>query len=181
VAFLSRHARGALKISAHLSGVNLANPVKDKNGRPQATAGVHWSVTHKTTYVGAVVSPEPVGIDIETIAPRRSDAVLRKAADPDEWSLATGGDRWEMFHRIWTAKEAVLKATGTGLTDLSQCRVVAIPDRFSLMLQYRSLPFIVEHYYFENHIASILKVCERVQWLLSRIDPTAGEGQPGSS
>ena len=127
VAFLSRHARKALQISAAESNLTIGAALKDRDGRPQPVKGVYWSLTHKPAYVGAIVARRLIGIDIETIVQRKTEALFDKVADSDEWALI-GSRSWEGFHRYWTAKEAVLKADGTGLEGLSRCRVVAIPD-----------------------------------------------------
>jgi 4'-phosphopantetheinyl transferase len=165
VAFLSRHARKALQISAAESHLKIGAALKDRDGRPQPVKGVYWSLTHKPTYVGAIVARRRVGIDIETIVQRKTETLLDKVADSDEWALI-GSRSWEGFHRYWTAKEAVLKADGTGLEGLSRCRVVAIPDANSLIVQIKRRRMSVEHFYFDGHIASVAKTAGTVHWTL---------------
>ncbi|MGW8187587.1 MAG: 4'-phosphopantetheinyl transferase family protein, partial [Desulfobacterales bacterium] len=114
VAFLSRHARKALQISAAESHLTIGAALKDRDGRPQPVRGVYWSLTHKPAYVGAIVARSLIGIDIETIVQRKTEALFDKVADSNEWALI-GSRSWEGFHRYWTAKEAALKADGTGL------------------------------------------------------------------
>jgi 4'-phosphopantetheinyl transferase len=165
VAFLSRHARKALQISAAESHLKIGAALKDRDGRPQPVKGVYWSLTHKPTYVGAIVARRRVGIDIETIVQRKTETLLDKVADSDEWALI-GSRSWEGFHRYWTAKEAVLKADGTGLEGLSRCRVVAIPDANSLIVQIKRRRMTVEHFFFDGHIASVAKTTGTVRWTL---------------
>ena len=109
VAFLSRHARKALQISAAESNLTIGAALKDRDGRPQPVKGVYWSLTHKPAYVGAIVARRRVGIDIETIVQRKTEALFDKVADSDEWALI-GSRSWEGFHRYWTAKEAVTES-----------------------------------------------------------------------
>jgi 4'-phosphopantetheinyl transferase len=165
VAFLSRHARKALQISAAASNLTIGAALKDREGRPQPVKGVYWSLTHKPAYVGAIVARRHVGIDIETIVRRKTEALFDKVADSDEWALI-GSRSWEGFHRYWTAKEAVLKADGCGLEGLSRCRVAAIPDAKSLIVQIKRRKMIVEHFYFDGHIASVAKSAGTVRWTL---------------
>jgi len=163
VKFLSHHARKALEISARKSGVRLGDLLKDDSGRPLPFDGIYWSLTHKPGYVGAVVSFERIGIDLEKIEPRRTSALFRKVADPDEWALADS-ESWSIFHRYWTAKEAVLKVTGIGLADLSKCRIVEVCNHHNLVIAYLNQLWPVEHYYFDGHIASIVKNTEMIKW-----------------
>jgi len=163
VKFLSRHARKALEISARKTGIRLGDLLKDDNGRPLPCDGIYWSLTHKPGYVGAVVSFEKIGIDLEKVEPRRTRALFRKVADPDEWTLADSKS-WSVFHRYWTAKEAVLKVTGIGLADLSKCRIIEVCDHLNLVIAYLNQLWPVEHYYFDGHIASIVKNTEMIKW-----------------
>jgi 4'-phosphopantetheinyl transferase len=165
VTFLSRHARKALQISAAESNLTIGAALKDRDGRPRPVEGVYWSLTHKPAYVGAIAARRLIGIDIEAMVQRKTEALFDKVADSDEWALI-GSRSWEGFHRYWTAKEAVLKADGTGLEGLSHCRVVAIPTENSLIVQIKRRRMIVEHFYFDGHIASVAKTAGTVHWTL---------------
>lgn len=166
VVYLSRRARKALGLSADKSGLGSIEPFKDENGRPLPSGGIHWSLTHKPEYVAGVVARHPVGIDIEKIIRRKTEALFDKVALEEEWNLV-GGRSWEGFHRYWTAKEAVLKAEGTGLIGLSDCRVIGIPDAFNLVIRMKNRRVTVEHHYFDSHIASIVKAEGNVRWTLT--------------
>ena len=61
VKYLSRHARKALAASAQISRITLGNLKKDQEGRPLPFGGINRSVTHKTEYVGGVVSRTEIG------------------------------------------------------------------------------------------------------------------------
>jgi 4'-phosphopantetheinyl transferase len=163
VAFLSRYAREALERSAQASGLTLGRLRKDAQGAPLPAAGNYWSVTHKPRYVGGVAAPLPIGIDIEKIRPC-AEALFRKTADSREWGLGAG-DREVLFFRYWTAKEAVLKAAGTGLRGLGGCRIRTVDDPFNLTLDCEGRTWQVEHLYFGGHIASVVKHTGPVVWL----------------
>ena len=126
--------------------------------------GVHWSLSHKSTIVGGVAAPFPVGLDLETIRPV-SDALLAKVADEREWRLASG-DRLEMFFRFWTAKEAVLKAVGKGIAGLSRCRIIEVVDDSRMMLTFEEHPWPVAHRRFDGHVAAVTTHACAVAWYL---------------
>jgi 4'-phosphopantetheinyl transferase len=166
VAFLSRQARQALKISAQKSGIQIGDPVKDDNGVPRPVDGIHWSISHKTRYVCGVAAPAPIGIDIERVRDF-SEGLFQKTAVKREWTLAdmeTGSVT--AFFRFWTAKEAVLKATGIGIKDLLKCRVHQILDDHHLLIKYDGRDWLIEHFFFEDHVASIVKSSFQIEWIV---------------
>jgi len=164
VASLSRHARRALEISARKIGIAIADLQKDAKGAPLPFDGNYWSLTHKPQYVGGVMATNRVGIDIEKIR-SCSDALFKKVADPGEWDLADETS-FTFFFRYWTSKECVLKAAGTGIRDLSKCRIVRIIDDNSIEIDYQGKRWHVEHAFFDGHIASVVKNGCDVQWVL---------------
>jgi 4'-phosphopantetheinyl transferase len=167
VIYLSRHARRALRIAAQKSGVRLGELVKDDNGVPQSFEGIHWSISHKTRYVCGVVAPAQIGIDIERVR-RFSDGLFKKTATDREWALADmESDSVMAFFRYWTAKEAVLKATGVGIKDLLKCRVDHIFDDKHLQIQYDGQNWLIEHFFFNDHVASIVKSSFQIEWIIN--------------
>ena len=166
VRYLSRHARRALELSAAKSAVTLGQLTKDDRGVPQPVNGIFWSLSHKTQYVAAVVAPQPIGIDLEKIRPC-SEGLFRKTAADAEWALADRfADRLGVFFRYWTAKEAVLKAGGKGLVDLSKCRIVALDGDTGLSIDYQERTWQIEHYFFGDHLASVVTQGSSVEWTL---------------
>ena len=164
-AYLSRYAREALFISAQKSEVKLGQLTKDADGVPLPSDGIYWSLTHKPKYVGAVVGSARVGIDLENIS-SRSKVLFKRTADEGEWALGDSPS-WELFYRYWTSKEAVVKAVGSGiLKDLSECRVIEIIDQNNLVINYRDDRWHIEHFYFNNHVASVVKDAFTIQWTL---------------
>jgi 4'-phosphopantetheinyl transferase len=163
VAALRRRARQAAALSARYGGWPLGAMEKDADGVPLPSNGMHWSLTHKTTFVAAVVAPAPVGIDLERIKPV-SSGLYQHVADEREWALAPQKDL-PVFFRYWTAKEAVLKAVRKGLAGLSKCRVVRIIDEDQLLLHYEQTPWTVVHYRFEpDHLATVTSTQVRIVW-----------------
>ena len=164
VIFLSRHARMALAKSAALSRIPLGELRQTKNGAPLPFDGTYWSISHKAGYVTGVVAPWPIGIDLERIRPCAS-GLFEKTAGPAEWALAgTDADSLTIFFRYWTAKEAVVKAAGTGLKDLLKCTIITIEDDHRLTIHYADRDWRIAHFFFDGHIASIVSDDQPIQW-----------------
>lgn len=163
VKFLSRYARRALEMSAENSSIRLDALEQDERNAPLPFNGTYWSITHKNEYVGAVVCPSPTGIDIEKIC-SRSESLFRKTADEAEWALAD--KTFTTFFRYWTAKEAVLKAAGIGLKDLSKCRISQVLGPHHLAVEYDGNKWQIEHNFFNSHIASIVKNDFVIEWTI---------------
>ncbi|MGD9366469.1 MAG: 4'-phosphopantetheinyl transferase superfamily protein [Desulfobacteraceae bacterium] len=163
VTALRRIAREALQHSAQLSGVVLGELEKAGNGAPLPSNGVYWSLTHKSSYVAAVTAPHSIGIDIEkkrTV----SEGMYRRIAQSWEWELAPKVSQ-ALFSRYWTAKEAVLKAMGVGLTGLSRCRIAKILDDTHLELTYDDSVWRVTQYWIaDHHIVAVTTDDVDIEW-----------------
>jgi len=160
---LSRLARSALKYSARKSDLTVREFLKNENGVPLPSDGIYWSVTHKPEYVAGVVALTDIGIDVEKIRPC-SSGLFKRTADDQEWHLAPESPSFELFFRYWTAKEAVIKAVGTGLRDLLKCRVKRILDETHLIIAYGGTRWYIEHFFFDGHIASVAKNNFKTKW-----------------
>jgi 4'-phosphopantetheinyl transferase len=160
---LSRIAREALKVSAQKSRVKLGELLKDGNGVPCPVDGVYWSLSHKPKYVAALVSNDKVGIDIEEMKPRTESLFARVAGDA-EWELKEKS--WDTLSRYWTAKEAVLKVIGVGIGGLRTCRITSVLDDNHITLDYRGRLFLVEQLRHNNHIVSVLKGDNEIDWII---------------
>jgi len=163
VAHLSRIAREALKLSADKSGVRLGELLKDENSVPCPVSGIYWSLSHKPNYVAAVVSKNRVGIDIEEMKPRAKSLFAHVASD-EEWELK--GRSWDTLFGYWTAKEAALKVIGIGISGLKTCRIISIPDENHIVLDYKGHSFLVEQLRYKNHIVSVIKDDNKIDWII---------------
>ena len=165
VKFLSRHARQALRLSAQKSNMPLGELKQDESGAPLPSNDVYWSITHKTQYVGGVVAPAPIGIDIERIRDC-APGLFAKTAGEREWTLADPNqDPLQTFFRFWTSKEALEKTSGSGLKDLLKCQVTRIIDDRHLKIHYSNQEWLIEHFYFDQHIASITQDSYQIEWI----------------
>ena len=135
-------------------------------GAPLPLNDIYWSITHKTRYVGGVVAPTPVGIDIERIR-ECSRGLFAKTAGDREWNLADAQKSSLLtFFRYWTSKEALVKTSGSGLKDLLKCQVTQIIDDRHLKIRYSGREWLIENFYFDQHIASITQDTYQIEWTL---------------
>ncbi len=95
-------------------------------GKPQV-AGLEFNLSHSGDLVAYAVSDQPVGIDIERIRKIDLTAIIQRffaASEFAAWQKLPPAEQEAAFFRLWTIKEAYLKAIGTGLhTPLSAVEV----------------------------------------------------------
>lgn len=149
-----RAAREALNECAHHRGLSPMDWRQDANRVPLPCGPYHWSISHKPGMAAAVIDTGPVGIDVERLAARRNTDLWQRVANPDEWAVL-GEATWEAFYRIWTAKEAVLKANSRGIGHLERCRLVDRLGPDVLLLHYESRPWPVRQARFDDHLAAV--------------------------
>ncbi len=110
-----------------LGGDTLPDIVRDEGGKPRffGRPDLHFNVSHSGPYALCGLSDKNIGVDIETIRPRRT-LLVQKALSPEEyqWYLDQGG-RWSDFYSLWTLKEARVKQSGRGLDRPP--RSIAVP------------------------------------------------------
>ncbi len=161
-------ARRALSLCAGKCGVPDGEWRQDADRVPQVTNGYYWSISHKPLLAGAVISDGPVGIDIEHIQPRGNEGLWGRLADQREWEIS-GQRSWEMFFRLWTAKEATLKANGRGISGFGECRIVAVPDDTHVLCEYASEHWLIEQSYHAGHIAAVTAGQQEVRWHVAEL------------
>jgi 4'-phosphopantetheinyl transferase len=114
-------ARAALRLAAAAAlGRDPATVplTRDAHGRPVVAGGaLHVSLSHSGPVGAVALAGHPVGVDVEHLRADRDElAIARRWFTPAEARLVEAGpDRAASFGALWTAKEAVLKALGTGL------------------------------------------------------------------
>ena len=122
-------ARKMLAEAANVAPEKIAFTCGEK-GKPHANLPLHFNVSHAGEFVLCAVADAPIGVDIEQIKPFRAGMVARyftvaEAAyiwgnNPSPDGNVTDPETCARFYRVWTAKEAYVKMTGTGIsTDLT--------------------------------------------------------------
>ncbi len=89
----------------------------DGGSGAQDVSKIHFSISHCKEAIAVAVADRPVGIDVETLR-KPSAALIEKTMNKHEQLLLAYSDTPDdLFTSLWTAKEAVLKCKGTGITD----------------------------------------------------------------
>ena len=105
--------------------------------------GIEFNVSHSNNYIVILLASLPAGIDIEYINPLfQFEDLMELCFNPEEQEfIRKASNPLVNFYTLWTRKEAILKATGEGLTD-------DIPNVSTLeMLQSRNAQsYIVQSY-----------------------------------
>ncbi|ANB19791.1 4'-phosphopantetheinyl transferase family protein [Dokdonella koreensis] len=110
-------------LSAYSGGGRPLAIARGPHGKPYApeAGGIEFNVSHSGHYVLiAFARGQPLGVDLESVAGRRRAilTIAERFFAPDEAAALArlDGDRQHLaFLRLWTCKEAVLKAMGSGL------------------------------------------------------------------
>jgi 4'-phosphopantetheinyl transferase len=156
-------ARGMLR---HLLGHYLAIAPRaiefcyGNQGKPcvEQDADMHFNLAHAGERAAYAVSARsPVGIDIERIARSLDfERVARRFFSPNEFhallQLPEARRRYA-FYRLWTAKEAVVKATGKGLAQSLKNFEIDISD---------------------NRVPRLIQACEKGLMKMKLCAPKAG-------
>jgi 4'-phosphopantetheinyl transferase len=120
------------KLNAHPSEIQLINDGKIKphiDGLP-----LFFNISHtRNAFILAVCDTSEVGVDLEEVN-RELDfkSIIRRffSASESTFILESPEDAINRFFLIWTRKEAILKARGTGIiSDLSQIEVLGNGER----------------------------------------------------
>lgn len=123
---IARAALGAL-MRVRPAAVEFA---ANAHGKPEARGGPAFNVSHSGDVVlVAIAAAGRVGVDVEHARELRDmESLARSTFRAEETAAVLGapeGDRRSAFYRVWTRKEAILKALGVGLTALDSIEVSA--------------------------------------------------------
>lgn len=170
---LSQLARIALRRSALRSGLTLPPFLpQDPDGAPLPCDGVFWSVSHKEQWVAGCAATVPLGIDVEHVTPRSPELLDRIVSVREQAEFPGQVDPWELFYRVFTGKESVLKIHGEGLVGLSRCRVESVTDDTRMTFHWTppeggpSRPFGVRHLRIRDHLFAVTaEMNDDVDWL----------------
>ena len=94
----------------------------NEHGKPFFEDGPFFSISHCKEAIAVVVAEEPVGIDVESIR-KADDSLIERVMNESEKEQLDGVEgiqKDRLFTRLWTQKEAVVKALGTGLQSFEQ-------------------------------------------------------------
>ncbi len=108
---------------SELCGGMLPKMIWSERGKPLfVELSLYCSLSHTDTGAAAIISDLPIGIDLQVLvlaSERRLERVCCDAERVNCRKAVTTEDQNVFFTRVWTAKEAVSKALGTGIGKLS--------------------------------------------------------------
>jgi 4'-phosphopantetheinyl transferase len=116
-----------------------------ENGKPMlaeefASAGIHFNLAHTGELaLMALTRIGQVGVDVECVRPVKNvDELVARFFSPRENELfqkVPDADKPAAFFNLWTRKEALLKATGEGITrSLSLVEVSFLPGEAARLI-----------------------------------------------
>jgi len=113
-----------------------------ESGKPYLPGcGLHFNVSHTDfSFLIAFATKQPVGIDLERPfpSPDLPDVMAYAFSAAEIEFVQSGDDTTSRFYTIWTAKEAYLKATGSGLVDhLPEVDLLASGEAQSAISRFR--------------------------------------------
>ena len=123
-------------------------------GKPHLEGdGPHFNLSHSGQWAVCAISDQPVGVDVEL--PHCSMDVARRHFSPEELegveALPPMAQR-DVLNRLWTAKEAFVKALGTGITQELDSFLVRLSDQGAALEQSLSpIPFRLHEYVPDAH------------------------------
>jgi 4'-phosphopantetheinyl transferase len=101
------------------------------NGKPRLAgpgAGIAFNLSYGDAMVALAFARRPVGVDVEALRDNLAFGEIgRRFFRPDELQYLESGPGpgvRDRFFRLWTRKEAVLKALGVGLSGLGKVSVL---------------------------------------------------------
>lgn len=100
-------------------------------GKPVLRGGemLRFSISHSRDRVIAAFSASDVGIDLEWERPVDAHALATRYFSPEEAALVEIPENYGHFFRLWTCREAAVKADGRGLGALlGTTRVKSLAD-----------------------------------------------------
>lgn len=96
--------------------------------------GLWFNISHSGEWAAIAYGKRPLGLDIEYVRETREE-VARRFFTKEEYGETIkreGAERDSFFFRVWTGKEAVVKAAGVGL-KVSPDGFCILPGRVSLL------------------------------------------------
>lgn len=101
----------------------------NENGKPYLSERPEWhfSLSHSGNWAVCALSDAPIGVDVEQYRDKEFLSLADRFFTREEYERlrqCPKSERETLFFRLWTEKESLLKAAGTGLSGLSQCETL---------------------------------------------------------
>ena len=102
-----------------------------EHGKPSLVgrSDIHFSLSHCREAAICVLSNRPVGVDVESIH-RYNERLARYTMNDEEMAEILAAESPDLaFTRLWTQKEAVVKAQGVGIQSFEQLQHIMSKSR----------------------------------------------------
>jgi 4'-phosphopantetheinyl transferase len=142
-------ARATLRVAlgSHLGLEAKTVQIVEGDDRKPVVAGreLEFSVSHTDGGAMVAVAAVPVGIDLERVEPIAGEefddlvAFVLDAREREELDLLPEDDRLTAYYRVWTRKEAYVKATGEGIAKRPFSEVI-VGVVTPLLIEVHGLP-----------------------------------------
>ena len=121
----------------------------NEHGKPYWENGPYFSISHCKQGIAVAIDDQPIGIDVEAIRNVDQDLILRTMNEEEQKQIHSNRD----FTRLWTQKEAIVKAQGVGIVSFEQLQ--GIRSQESGFLSWRNDYFRIQTVEKEKYIYSI--------------------------
>ena len=99
----------------------------NEHGKPYLENGPYFSISHCKEGIAVAIDDQPIGIDIEAIRHADEDLIARTMNEKERSIIANRESKIESaraFTRLWTQKEAIVKAQGVGIMSFEQLQQI---------------------------------------------------------
>ena len=106
-----------------VTGYGLRDFVYNEHGKPFLPNGPFFSISHCKEGIAVAIDDHPIGIDIEAIRHADDDLIARTMNEFEQSKIKNQKSKIESdreFTRLWTQKEAIVKAQGVGIQSFEQ-------------------------------------------------------------
>lgn len=143
------------------------------NGRLQLASPKHWhiSLSHAAGLVAVIVAAAPCGVDIEWTREINSERIaMRYFSAPERaWLRQHPETHLEDFFRLWTLKEAGVKALGVGLAHHLDTLAFDIADDTPRLRGGTEPMALWQHSQPDLVLAAAVKTTEPVNWQIDTL------------
>lgn len=108
-------------------GFGLEDWCYNEYGKPFWPNGPYFSISHCKQGIAVAIDEHPIGIDIEAIRHADDDLLARTMNKFEQSKIKNQKSKIESdreFTRLWTRKEAIVKAQGVGIQSFEQLQTV---------------------------------------------------------
>lgn len=109
----------------------------NQHSKPYADVNFYFNISHSGDKVICAVCSEEIGCDIEKIRDINESLIARCFTEKEQIFI---NDETKFF-RLWTAKESLLKAIGTGITEKLKSFELCVENNKLLPIKYDNIDY----------------------------------------